>query len=108
MKLIIAVVQDQDAGRLIEVLVEEGFGATKLASTGGFLKQGNTTLLVGVDEDKVPHVVDVVRRSCYGREQLVTPLTAVGRSIPLIPKPVQIPVGGATLFVIDVEEFEKA
>ncbi|MBP3652308.1 MAG: cyclic-di-AMP receptor, partial [Clostridia bacterium] len=53
MKLIIAIVQDEDASRLVSKLMAEGFGATKLATTGGFLRSGNTTLLTGVDDDKL-------------------------------------------------------
>ena len=53
MKLIIAIVQDEDASRLVNKLMNEGFGATKLATTGGFLRSGNTTLLTGVDDDKL-------------------------------------------------------
>ena len=59
MKLIIAIVQDEDASRLIGQLMNDGFGVTKLATTGGFLRAGNTTLLVGVDDDKLRNVMDI-------------------------------------------------
>jgi len=108
MKLVIAVVQDQDVNRLVEELLEAGFSSTKLASTGGFLKEGNTTLLIGVDETQVSKVMDIINHTCKSRKQLITPLAAVGRSISaFIPRPVEITVGGATVFVLDVEHFEK-
>lgn len=108
MKLIIAVVQDQDVNRLLERLLDSGIGATKLASTGGFLKEGNTTLLIGVGEEQVDEVIGLIKETCKARKQLVTPLAAVGRSISaFIPRPVEVPVGGATIFVMNVERFEK-
>ncbi len=104
MKLIVTVVQDKDAPRLIEDLVGAGFRATKLASTGGFLKEGNTTLLVGVQDDEVDKVLDIVRATCRSREQLVTPLTSSGGAVDAcVPYPVEVLVGGATVFVLDVE-----
>lgn len=108
MKLIVAVVQDQDATRLLQKLVEKGIGATKMASTGGFLRQGNTTLFIGTPEERVAEVVGLVRETCHSRKAQVTPLTAVGRSISaFIPRPVEVPVGGAIVFVVDVEKFAK-
>ena len=107
--MVIAVVQDQDVNPLIDRLLQGGFDATKLASTGGFLKEGNTTLLIGVDEDRVDDVVGIVKEICKSRKQLITPLAAVGRSIStFIPQPVEVPVGGATMFVLNVERLEKA
>lgn len=108
MKLVIAVVQDKDAVRLLESLVEKGFRATKLASTGGFLKEGNTTLLLGVDDGQANEVVSIIKRTCQSREQLVTPLTPVGGPVDsYVPYPVEVMVGGAAVFVLAVERFEK-
>ncbi len=108
MKLIVAVVQDKDAIKLIEALMVKGYRATKLASTGGFLKEGNTTLLVGVDTHKVPEVLGVIRKTCKSREQLVTPLTPVGGPVDsYVPYPVEVVVGGATVFVLNIEQYEK-
>lgn len=63
MKLLITIVQDQDAVSLLEKLTASGFSATKLASTGGFLKVGNTTLLIGVEDDKVPQVMGLTEKA---------------------------------------------
>ena len=75
MKLIVAIVQDKDSNRLSAALVKANFRATKLASTGGFLKAGNTTFMIGVDDSQVESVLSVIRTSCKVREQLVTPVT---------------------------------
>ena len=70
MKLLIAIVQDEDTSRLMNKLMNEGFGATKLATTGGFLRSGNTTLLIGVDDEKVSTVMDIIERTCKSRKQM--------------------------------------
>ena len=108
MKLVVAVIQDKDSHRLLGALTEAGFRATKLASTGGFLREGNTTLLVGVDDAETERVVGLIKGACRAREQLVTPLSPMGGPADsYIPYPVEILVGGATVFVLDVERFEK-
>ncbi|HAI20605.1 MAG TPA: hypothetical protein DCM14_01675 [Clostridiales bacterium UBA8153] len=108
MKLIMAIVQDKDAPRLVDALVEKGFRSTKLASTGGFLREGNTTLFVGTEDHQVSTVINVIKRTCRAREQLVTPLAPVsGPSDSYVPYPVEVQVGGATIFVLPVESLEK-
>lgn len=108
MKLVVAIVQDKDAHRLLNALTQGNFRATKLASTGGFLREGNTTLLIGVDDEHVDRVVDIISRTCQAREQLVTPLSPMGGPADsYIPYPVEIMVGGATVLVLNVERFEK-
>jgi uncharacterized protein YaaQ len=108
MKLIIAIVQDDDAGDLIDIITEEGFRVTKLATTGGFLKSGNTTLMIGVDEDKVDKVLLMIEDVCKTREQVVTaPSPVSGSTGVFVPYPVEVEVGGATIFVVDVDKFIK-
>lgn len=108
MRLVVAVVQDQDVHRLLERLNEKRYSATKLASTGGFLRQGNTTLLIGVEAGKVQEVVDIIKDACQTREQLVTPLATMGRTAnSYLPTPIEVSVGGATVFVLEVESFTK-
>ncbi len=108
MKLVVAVIQDKDSHKLLSGLTEAGFRATKLSSTGGFLREGNTTLLVGVEDVQVDRVLSIIKSTCRAREQLVTPLSPMGGPADsYIPYPVEILVGGATIFVLDVERFEK-
>ncbi len=104
MKLIISVVQDKDAPRLLSQLVKKGFKATRLSSTGGFLREGNTTVLVGVEDNQVDTILDIVQANCRSRDQLVTPLTSSGGAVDaVVPYPVEVVVGGATVFVLGVE-----
>lgn len=103
MKLIIAIVQDQDAISLIDDLTEKNYRITKLASTGGFLKSGNTTLLMGVEEDCVNEVISIIDRNCKTREITTSLLNTTVPGETYIPYPLQVKVGGATLFILDVE-----
>lgn len=109
MKLIIAIVQDEDSSRLVNKLMNEGFGATKLATTGGFLRSGNTTLLIGVEDDKMDQVMQIVEQTCKSRKQMApvhAPISGTaGMYVPAYP--VQVTVGGAIVFVMDVEQFKK-
>lgn len=110
MKLIIAIVQDEDASRLVNQLMKNGFGVTKLATTGGFLRAGNTTLLIGVDDDKLSSVMEIIEKICKSRKQLTaTPssVSAMGAMPGAASYPVEVTVGGATVFVLTVDQFVK-
>ena len=108
MKLIIAIVQDEDASRLVSALMNDGYGVTKLATTGGFLRSGNTTLLLGVDDEKLDAALAVVKKVCISRKQIeVFPSPAMGAMGMYTPYPVEVTVGGATVFVMDVAQFHK-
>ncbi|MED4601110.1 cyclic-di-AMP receptor [Paenibacillus validus] len=107
MKLVIAVVQDKDSNRLSNALIKAGFRATKLASTGGFLRAGNTTFLIGTEDDRVNEALQVIKANCKIREQMVTPVSPMGGTTDsYIPFPVEVQVGGAAVFVLPVERFE--
>ena len=108
MTLIIAIVQDEDASRLISQLMNDGFGVTKLATTGGFLRAGNTTLLVGVDDDRFQAAMDVIEKVCKSRKQIApSPASMVGMPGSYTPYPIEVVVGGATIFVLTVDQFIK-
>lgn len=108
MKLIIAIVQDEDAARLVSNLMNEGYSVTKLATTGGFLRAGNTTLLLGVDEEKFQGAMDVIEKVCKSRKQIATsPSPVAGTTGGYVPYPIEVMVGGATVFVLNVEQFIK-
>ena len=108
MKLIIAIVQDEAASRLVSNLMNEGYGVTKLATTGGFLRAGNTTLLVGVDDDKFDGAMSVIEKVCKSRKQMATsPSPVAGTTGVYVPYPIEVMVGGATIFVLNVEQFIK-
>lgn len=106
MKLILAVVQDQDSNRLLNVLMDHNFRVTKLASTGGFLKSGNTTFLIGTEDARVDKALQLIKDNCQSRDQLIAPVSPMGGSTDTyIPYPVEVEVGGATVFVLPVEQF---
>lgn len=108
MKLIIAIVQDEDASRLIGQLMNDGFGVTKLATTGGFLRAGNTTLLVGVEDDRFQNAMDIIEKVCKSRKQIApSPASMVGVPGSYTPYPIEVVVGGATIFVLTVDQFIK-
>jgi len=108
MKLIIAIVQDEDASRLISSLMSDGYRVTKLATTGGFLRSGNTTLLVGVEDDKLQNAMSIIEKVCKSRKQIATsPSPISGTTGVYVPYPIEVTVGGATVFVLDVEQFSK-
>lgn len=106
MKMIIAIVQDQDANRLSQTLVKNKIQATKLSTTGGFLRSGNTTFMIGTEDEKVNSVLEIVKNSCKSRQQLVAPVSPMGGNADsYVPYPVEVEVGGATVFVLPIEQF---
>ena len=108
MKLIIAIVQDEDAVNLIDTVTEDGYRVTKLATTGGFMKSGNTTLLIGVDDEKVNHVLAKIEDVCKTREHVILSTSPVAAETGgYIPFPVEVEVGGAVVFVVEVDKFIK-
>lgn len=108
MKLIIAIVQHEDSLVLIDALMEAKLYVTKLSTTGGFLKMGNTTLLIGTDEARIEQVLTIIRETCHSREQfMATALPFDSTGVGINSFPVKVNVGGATVFIMDVERFEK-
>lgn len=108
MKLMVAVVQGEDAPQTVQALSAAGISVTKLASSGGFLQQGNSTLMIGVDDDRVEAALDVIRENCRERSRYMTPMPPmVEPGEFFMPYPVEVQVGGATVFVVDVLRFEK-
>jgi|LFRM01.1.fsa_nt_gb uncharacterized protein YaaQ len=107
MKLLFTVIQDKDASELLDALMENGFRVTRLSSSGGFLRAGNTTLMLGVENERVDEVLDLIGKICKTREQPVpTPLIPFMRGTVDTPEE-KVVVGGASVFCIDVERFEK-
>ncbi len=105
MKLIFAIVNKDDSGSVSSALTREGFSVTKLATTGGFLMSGNTTFLVGTDDSRVDEVISIIEKHSKKRTQMV-PSSTYGAST-YASFPVEVTVGGATVFVTDIERYEK-
>ena len=107
-KLVVAIVHSEDAGALVDALLEKEHRATRLQSSGGFLKQSNATVIVGVEDDQVDAVLDVVRANCVSRTQVVNPMPPIMEPGEFfMPYPLEVEVGGATVFVLPVERFER-
>jgi uncharacterized protein YaaQ len=107
MKLVIGIVNSDDAGDLLAEITQASFQATKLSTSGGFLKMGNATILVGVEDEKVDEVIGIFKNCCSRRTQMVpTAPPFIGEGF-LSAAPVEVTIGGATIFVIDMEKFLK-
>ena len=105
MKMITAIINKRDTGEVCAALTEAGYYFTRMASTGGFLTGGNTTLLIGTEEDRVSQVVAIIRQHCSRRTEKIS--SNVQLATPSAAYPTEVTVGGATLFVSDVTQFEK-
>ncbi len=106
MKLILAIVSNDDAHSVINTLNKADFIVTRLSTTGGFLRAGNTTLIIGTEDEQVEHCIEVIGEESKRRTEIV-PSTAsydIGRYASF---PIEVQVGGATVFVLDVEQFHK-
>jgi len=93
LKLIIAIIQDEYITKVIRTLMENKIRTTKLSSTGGFLKSGNTTLFIGVEDNKVDEVVELIKKECSSKK------VKSGND--------EITVGGANLFIMDIDNYIK-
>lgn len=107
-KMCILVVSDSDANELMKQMVEAGFSATKIGSTGGFLRRGSVTILSGVPDAELEPLMEIVREVCHARKEFVPVQT-----LPFLgdggftSEPVEVRVGGAIVFVLDIERFER-
>jgi uncharacterized protein YaaQ len=107
-KLAVCIVHNRDKGRITDQLVKAGYKFTVIGSTGGFLREGNTTILLGIEEAQLGSLEKLIAQNCQSREQLVNvmPFEAAPPGA-FIPSPIKVPVGGAVLFVINVEQFHR-
>lgn len=107
-KLIVAIVHAEDASALVDALLEGEYRATRLHSSGGFLKQSNASIIVGVEEERVDAVLAIIREQCHSRTQLVNPMPPIMEPGEFfLPYPLEVEVGGATVFVLPVDRFER-
>ncbi|HZP56517.1 MAG TPA: cyclic-di-AMP receptor [Dehalococcoidia bacterium] len=108
LKLVVIIASDADAEKLMKKLVEQGYPATKISSTGGFLRKGNATILSGVEANEVDGIVAMVRAECYAHSEYVPvqtlPFFGEGS---VLQEPIEVRTGGAIVFVLNVERFEK-
>ena len=107
MKLIIAIVNNDDSASVAASLTTAGYFITKLSTTGGFLQAGNTTFLIGAEDAQVDGVKNVIREHSSTRVKEVPTNASYGRGLSAADVKAKAPVSGATVFVVDVESFEK-
>ena len=107
MKLVFAIVHDEDSPRLMAELNKAGFRVTKLNSSGGFLRSGNTTLMIVVEDEKCQEVLDLIRKYSSSRQSAINTNLAPSMMGGAALYPVDVTVGGATVFVVPDEHFEK-
>lgn len=107
MKLVIAIINADDMNAVVRNLTRSGFSATRMPTTGGFLMAKNVTVLVGVDEEKVQTVIEIIKNHSHSRKQII-PATSGGVGYGFQSSmPLEVTVGGATIFVVDVEQFHR-
>ena len=108
MKLVVAIVANEDAGTLVDALLERNHRATRLHSSGGFLKQSNATIMLAVEDDAVDEVIEITGASCKSRTQIVNPMPPIMEPGEFfMPYPLEVEVGGATVLVLPVERVER-
>ena len=108
MKLVTAIVHNEDAAALVDALLEKEYRATRVNSSGGFLKQGNATILVGVEDNQVDAVLELISANCHSRKQFVNPMPPIMEPGEFfMPYPLEVEVGGATVFVVPVDRYER-
>ncbi|EOQ38344.1 cyclic-di-AMP receptor [Butyricicoccus pullicaecorum] len=106
MKMLLAIINSDDAHSVMNHLMEAGFQITKLATTGGFLRAGNVTILIGLEDSRLDEAMDLIRKYSNTRKQIIPTTANLGVGFhPAMP--VEVTVGGATVFVLNVEQFEK-
>jgi uncharacterized protein YaaQ len=105
MKLVMAIVSSDDCREVLDRLTKAGFRATVISTTGGFLREGNTTIFLGIDDARVAQAVEVVRQTCRRRTQWVSPLPTLEGPGLEMSEPIEVSVGGAVVLVMNVEQF---
>ncbi len=106
MKMVLAIINQDDANLVVNGLMQEGYSVTKLSTTGGFLRAGNMTILVGVEDEKVPKVLNIIHKQSHSRRQVIPTASELGMGY-YPSMPVEVTVGGATVFVLNVDQFQR-
>jgi uncharacterized protein YaaQ len=108
MKLIISIVHRDDVDTLLKALTDAGHKATLISTTGGFLREGNATVFIGAENEHIEEILGLVKDNCHTRTRYLSPIVPVTEPSEFyIPEPVELEVGGATVFVLDVERHER-
>ncbi len=107
MKLLFAIIQNDDTKPLTHALIDAGISVTRISSTGGFLSGGNTTLMIGVQDERLQDTLDHIKAHSSRRQVMTMPPVGVAHSIDCAAIPVSVSVGGATVFILNVDDAVK-
>lgn len=107
MKLIFAIMHDEDSRKVIDALNSLDYRVTKLCSTGGFLRAGNTTLMIGIEDEKLENVLDIIKAYSERRKQYIQAAAHSSFNAGILPGGIEVNVGGSTVFVIEANQMEK-
>lgn len=107
MKLLFVIIQKEDTKPLTDELIDNDFSVTRISSTGGFLSGGNTTLMIGLEPERIDRCLEIIKEKSSRRRSITVPVTMQPRAMDATATPFSVTVGGATVFVIDAESFYK-
>lgn len=108
MKLIVAIVHDDDKHVLESEFRKNKIPSTRLSSTGSFLRSGNTTFLIGIEESRVDEVLEVIKKICEARDEVITAPINLDVNLEMSTAyPVTVHVGGATVFILPIEKMYR-
>lgn len=107
MKLLVAITDKSDAEEALDALLAEDVGVTRIDSTDGFLHEGKAILLIGVEEDRTASALDILREHCRSRmTQMQLPASLLHGETRVVGEPIQVKVGGALAFFLNIDHFE--
>ena len=109
MKMIYAIVRNDNEDDVVTQLTQHHYSVTRLSTTGGFLRKGNTTLMIGADDEKVDEVISLIKQECGQHQKLTVNMPYISGTsmINYATMHMHVEVGGATIFVVNVERYEK-
>ena len=109
MKLVYAIVRNDNEDDVVSQLTRHHYSITRLSTTGGFLKKGNTTLMIGAEDEKVDEVISLIKQECGQHQKLTVNMPYISGTsmVNYATMPMHVEVGGATIFVVNVERYEK-
>ena len=109
MKMIYAIVRNDNEDDVVTQLTQHHYSVTRLSTTGGFLRKGNTTLMIGADDEKVDEVISLIKQECGQHQKLNVNMPYISGTtmVNYATMPMHVEVGGATIFVVNVERYEK-
>ncbi|HJC06704.1 MAG TPA: cyclic-di-AMP receptor [Candidatus Enterocloster excrementipullorum] len=109
MKMIYAIVRNDNEDDVVSQLTQHHYSVTRLSTTGGFLRKGNTTLMIGAEDEKVDEVISLIKQECGQHQKLTVNMPYISGTsmVNYATMPMHVEVGGATIFVVNVERYEK-